>query len=78
MTKLTVLQGTLDVLVLRTLSGQPRHGYAVSHEIPDRTGAVIEIEDTALYRALHRLAAARFVSTEWGISDNNRRARYYG
>jgi transcriptional regulator len=72
-----LLQGTLDVLVLRTLAWQPMHGYAVSRWIRERTAGVLEIEDAPLYKALHRLERARCVSAEWGLSENNRRARYY-
>jgi transcriptional regulator len=74
---LDLLQGTLDVLVLRTLSAGAMHGYAVSRSIHQRTDGVLEIEDAPLYKALHRLERGGFVSAEWGLSDNNRRARYY-
>lgn len=74
---LDLLQGTLDVLVLRTLAWQPMHGYAVSRWIHERTDGTIEIEDAPLYKALHRLERAGYASAEWGVSDNNRRARYY-
>jgi PadR family transcriptional regulator, regulatory protein PadR len=72
-----LLHGTLDVLVLRTLAWQPMHGYAISRWIRDRTEGTIEIEDAPLYKALHRLERAGCVSAEWGLSENNRRARYY-
>ena len=72
-----LLQGTLDVLVLRSLGGGAMHGYAVSRFIHQRTDGVLEIEDAPLYKALHRLERAGFVSAEWGLSENNRRARYY-
>jgi transcriptional regulator len=72
-----LLQGTLDVLVLRTLASGSMHGYAVSRSIRQRTEGVIEIEDAPLYKALHRLESAGFVDAEWGLSENNRRARYY-
>jgi PadR family transcriptional regulator len=72
-----LLQGTLDVLILRTLAWQPMHGYAVSRWIRERTEGTIEIEDAPLYKALHRLERAGCVSAEWGLSENNRRARYY-
>ena len=74
---LDLLQGTLDVLVLRTLGWGPMHGYAVSRWIRQRTDGVIEIEDAPLYKALHRLERAGHVDAEWGLSENNRRARYY-
>jgi transcriptional regulator len=72
-----LLQGTLDVLVLRTLGAGAMHGYAVSRSIHQRTDGVLEIEDAPLYKALHRLERAGFVGAEWGLSENNRRARYY-
>ena len=74
---LDLLQGTLDVLVLRTLAWGEMHGYAVSRWIHDRTDGVIEIEDAALYKSLHRLERSGAVEAEWGLSENNRRARYY-
>src|SRR5262245_24393912 len=72
-----LLQGTLDVLILRTLTWQQMHGYAVSRWIRERTAGTIEIEDAPLYKALHRLERAGCVAAEWGMSENNRRARYY-
>jgi transcriptional regulator len=72
-----LMQGTLDVLVLRTLAWQSMHGYAVSRWIHGRTQGVLEIEDAPLYKALHRLERDGCVAAEWGQSENNRRARYY-
>ena len=72
-----LLQGTVDVLVLRTLAWGSMHGYAVSRWIHQRTDGVLEIEDAPLYKALHRLERGGFVAAEWGLSENNRRARYY-
>ncbi|HEY5546222.1 MAG TPA: PadR family transcriptional regulator [Gemmatimonadaceae bacterium] len=72
-----LLQGTLDVLILKTLAWQPMHGYAVTRWVRERTQGSIEIEDAPLYKALHRLERAGCVSAEWGLSENNRRARYY-
>lgn len=72
-----LMHGTLDVLVLKTLSWQPAHGYAISRAIEERTGGIFEIEDAALYKALHRLEAAGAIEAEWGVSENNRRAKYY-
>jgi PadR family transcriptional regulator len=74
---LDLLQGTLDVLVLRALAWEPMHGYAVSRWIRQRTGGTIEIQDAPLYKALHRLEQAGAVDAEWGVSEHNRRARYY-
>lgn len=72
-----LLQGTLDVLILKTLAWQPMHGYAVTRWIRERTDGTVEIEDAPLYKALHRLERAGCVSAQWGLSENNRRARYY-
>ena len=74
---LELLQGTLDVLVLKTLSWGPRHGYAVARWIHDTSGEELRVEDRALYVALHRLEARGWVESEWGLSDNNRKAKYY-
>jgi transcriptional regulator len=72
-----LLRGTLDVLILRTLAWSPMHGYAVSRWIRERTGGTLDIEDAPLYKALHRLEHDGCVAAEWGLSENNRRARYY-
>jgi PadR family transcriptional regulator PadR len=74
---LDLLQGTLDVLVLKTLSWGPRHGYAVARWIRDTSDGTIAVEDRALYVALHRLETRGWLESEWGLSENNRRARYY-
>lgn len=72
-----LLHGTLDVLVLKTLSWGPMHGYAISVWIERRTAHQLEIVDAALYKALQRLEASGALEAEWGITDNNRRAKYY-
>ena len=72
-----LLHGTLDVLVLKTLSWGPMHGYGISRSIEERTGRVLEIEDAALYKSLHRLERAGAIVSEWGVSENNRKAKYY-
>jgi transcriptional regulator len=74
---LTLLQGTVDLLVLRALQAGPSHGYAVSRWVRERTDGVLTIEDAALYQGLHRLEARQWIGAEWGLSDNNRRAKYY-
>jgi PadR family transcriptional regulator PadR len=74
---LELLQGTLDVLVLKTLSWGPRHGYAVARWIAESSGAELQIEEGALYTALHRLEKRGWVEAEWGLSENNRKAKYY-
>jgi PadR family transcriptional regulator len=72
-----LLQGTVDMLILRTLAWEPMHGYAISGWIRDRSGGVLAIEGAALYQALHRLERKRWVAPSWGVSDNNRRAKFY-
>jgi transcriptional regulator len=72
-----LLQGTVDVLILRTLAWEPMHGYAISHWIRERSSDVLAIEGAALYQALHRLERKRWVAPSWGVSDNNRRAKFY-
>jgi transcriptional regulator len=76
-TELDLLQGTLDVLVLRTLSWGPRHGYAVARWIHESSAEALEVEDRALYVALHRLEERGYVESEWGLSENNRKAKFY-
>jgi PadR family transcriptional regulator, regulatory protein PadR len=76
-TPLTLIQGTLDLIVLRTLAAGPMHGYGVAAAIGERTGGELKVEDAALYQALHRLDRQGLVDAEWRPSDNNRRARYY-
>ncbi|HLL82534.1 MAG TPA: PadR family transcriptional regulator [Longimicrobium sp.] len=74
---LDLLKGTLDVLILRTCAGDPMHGYGISQWIRDRTGGALQVQDAALYQALRRLEAKGWLAAEWGVSENNRRARYY-
>jgi transcriptional regulator len=74
---LELLQGTLDVLVLKTLSWGPRHGYAVARWIAETSGEELAIEEGALYTALHRLEKRGWVEAEWGLSENNRKAKFY-
>lgn len=71
------LQGTVDILILRTLAWQPMHGYAMSTFIRERSGDELGIEGAALYQALHRLARQRLVRSRWGISETGRRVRIY-
>ena len=72
-----LLQGTVDVLILRTLAWEPMHGYGVSRFIRQRTEGVLAIESAALYQAMHRLERKKWIRAEWGLSENNRRAKYY-
>lgn len=74
---LQLLPGTLDVLVLKTLSWGPRHGYEVARWIRDTTEREIQVEDRALYVALHRMEERGWLESEWGLTENNRRAKYY-
>jgi len=74
---LELLQGTLDVLVLKALAWGPRHGYAVARWIRDTSDEELTVEDRALYVSLHRMEARGWVESEWGLSENNRRAKYY-
>ena len=73
----SLLQGTVDVLILTTLQHSPMHGYGVSRWIRERTDGVVGLDDAALYQALHRLASKGWIEAEWGLSENNRRAKYY-
>jgi transcriptional regulator len=73
----SLLQGTLDILVLRALTDGPRHGYDVARWIREVTDGELSVADRALYVALHRADERGWVSASWGRSDNNRRARYY-
>jgi len=75
--ELNLIQGTLDLLVLQALEAEPRHGYAVAHWVHERTDGVLAVEDGALYTALHRMAKRGWLRSEWGLSENNRRAKYY-
>lgn len=72
-----LLQGTLDLLVLKTLSWGPSHGYGVARWIEQITGDVLRVEEGSLYPSLHRLEQRGLVASEWGASENNRRAKYY-
>ena len=74
---LGLLQGTVDVLILKTVSRKPLHGYGISEFIRAETGGDLAVEDAALYQALHRLERKGLVESEWGVSDSNRRARIY-
>jgi transcriptional regulator len=75
--KLEMVRGTLDVLILKALSWGPMHGYAVSRWIRQTTDEALAIEEGALYPALHRMQRRDWLACEWGVSENNRRAKYY-
>jgi PadR family transcriptional regulator PadR len=72
-----LLKGTLDLLCLKALSFGRTHGYGVARWLEQNSEGALDVEDSALYQALHRLAGKRLVEAEWGVTENNRRARYY-
>jgi transcriptional regulator len=74
---LGVVKGTLDVLVLKALSQGPMHGFEVSRWLEQSSAGLLGIEDSALYQALYRLEARGLVEADWGVTENNRQARYY-
>jgi PadR family transcriptional regulator PadR len=75
--ELELLRGTLDVLILKTLSWGPAHGYAIASWIEEVTGNALSIQEGSLYPALHRLERRGWLESSWGTSENNRRAKYY-
>ena len=72
-----LVQGTLDLLILRTLVLGPAHGHTIAHAIEHRSDSVLQVEHGSLYPALHRLEDRGWISSFWGTSENNRKARYY-
>src|SRR3981081_450742 len=72
-----MLQGTLDLLILPTLARAPSHGHTIAYAIEHRSQEVLQVEHGSLYPALHRLEDRRWISSFWGTSENNRKARYY-
>ena len=74
---LDLLQGTVDVLILKTLSWEPMHGYGIAKWIEQRSEGELGVADAALYQALHRLERRGWIASEWGLSENNRKAKYY-
>ncbi|MGA2251834.1 MULTISPECIES: PadR family transcriptional regulator [Terracidiphilus] len=76
-TKLELLRGTLDVLILKALFWGPQHGYAVTSFIRQHSGDVLLVEEGTLYPALWRLESKEFLVSEWGLSENNRKAKFY-
>jgi transcriptional regulator len=72
-----MLQGTLDMLILRTLLFGPAHGHTIAHAIEHASEAVLQVEQGSLYPALHRLQDRGWVTSSWGTSENNRKAKYY-
>jgi PadR family transcriptional regulator, regulatory protein PadR len=76
-TSLELMQGTVAVLILKTLSLGALHGYDISRTIRQRSDGALGLEDAALYQALHRLERKGWIEAEWGLSENNRRAKFY-
>jgi transcriptional regulator len=72
-----MLQGTLDLMILKTLALGPAHGHTIAHVIEKRSDDVLQVEHGSLYPALHRLEDRGWIASFWGASENNRRARYY-
>src|SRR5579864_5339430 len=75
--KLPLPQGTLDLLILKTVALEPQHGWAISERIQQISRDVLQIRQGSLYPALHRLERRGWIAAQWGTSDNNRRAKYY-
>ena len=77
MTPIEVLRGTLDLMILQALRRGPEHGYGITRWIREQSGDALQVEDGALYPALHRLVERGWIAAKWGVSENNRRARFY-
>lgn len=75
--QIDLLQGTLDLLILRVVALEPMHGWGIAQRIQQVSKDVLQVQQGSLYPALHRLEDQGWISAEWGISDNNRRAKYY-
>jgi transcriptional regulator len=74
---LPLVKGTLDILVLKALSWTPMHGFEITQWVEGRSSGALDVRDSALYQALHRLEERELVVAEWGVTENNQRARYY-
>ena len=74
---LSLVKGTLDLLILRALAWQPMHGFEIANWLEERSGGALDVDDSALYQGLYRLEARELIAAEWGITENGRRARYY-
>lgn len=77
MARIDLPQGTLDLLILKTVALEPQHGCGISEHVRQVSRDVLQIQQGSLYPALHRLERQRWISAKWGVSDNNRRAKYY-
>lgn len=72
-----LMQGTLELLILKTLSREPMHGYGIAQRIHEAVDDLLKVEDGSLYPALYRMEERDWISSEWGVSENNRRAKFY-
>jgi PadR family transcriptional regulator len=72
-----LLQGTLELLILKTLASESMHGYGIAQRIHSQVDELLKIEDGSLYPALYRMEERGWISSEWGVSENNRRAKFY-
>ena len=72
-----LMQGTLELLILKTLSNESMHGYGIAHRIHEAVDDLLKIEDGSLYPALYRMEERGWITSEWGVSENNRRAKFY-
>ena len=72
-----LMQGTLELLILKTLARDPMHGYGIAQRIHQAVDDLLKVEDGSLYPALYRMEERGWISSEWGVSDNNRRAKFY-
>ena len=75
--KIEIVQGTLDMLILKTLSSGPLHGYAIANRIQQASDDFLKVEEGSLYPALHRMERRGWIDAEWGLSESNRKAKYY-
>jgi transcriptional regulator len=74
---LSLVKGTLDILVLKALAWSPMHGFEITRWLEERSAGTLEVKDSAVYQAVYRLEERGLVKADWGITENNRRARYY-
>jgi transcriptional regulator len=74
---LPLLKGTLDLLVLKALTWEPMHGFGIASWLDQHSNGALGVDDSAMYQALHRLEGRGHIEAEWGVTENNRRARYY-
>lgn len=73
----SIIPGTVDLVILRTLRDGPRHGFAISRSLKARSGGVVVLQDGALYQALHRMEKEGWIEAEWGLSEKGKRAKFY-